>query len=167
MSRLANDQLLCPRDMVDNDLGVGLVYPLDERFQRLDLWLADRAGQVPAAASSRCCGRWPRRWPTYTATASSTVGLSPHAVLVRPLPDDNVLRVTVGDWLSAGTRTGSPLTGVSGAGVSGLMDASEDGGPGPAQAGGGVRLGGVPMFFEEFQAKQARLSSLPWTRNAG
>ena len=37
-----------PRDMVDSELGVGLVYPLDERFQRLDLWLADHAGSVPA-----------------------------------------------------------------------------------------------------------------------
>ena len=48
MSRLANDRLLRPRDMVDSDLGVGLVYPLDDRFQRLDLWLADHAGTVPA-----------------------------------------------------------------------------------------------------------------------
>ena len=53
MSRLANDRLLRPRDMVDNDLGVGLVYPLDEQFQRLDLWLADQAGQVPAAGPAR------------------------------------------------------------------------------------------------------------------
>jgi hypothetical protein len=48
MSRLASDRLLRPRDMVENDLGVGLVYPLDERFQRLDLWLADQAGKLSA-----------------------------------------------------------------------------------------------------------------------
>jgi hypothetical protein len=49
MSRLANDRLLRPRDMVDSELGVGLVYPLDDRFQRLDLWLADHAGSLSAA----------------------------------------------------------------------------------------------------------------------
>ena len=48
MSRLPNGRLLRPRDMVENDLGVGLVYPLDERYQRLDLYLADNAGQVSA-----------------------------------------------------------------------------------------------------------------------
>src|ERR1035438_6669358 len=49
MSRLANDRLLRPRDMVDSELGVGLVYPLDDRFQRLDLWLADHAGSLSAS----------------------------------------------------------------------------------------------------------------------
>jgi len=49
MSRLPNERLLRPEDMVENDLGVGLVYPVDERFQRLDLWLADQAGRVPLA----------------------------------------------------------------------------------------------------------------------
>jgi len=46
MSRLGSDRLLRPLDVVDNELGVGLVYPLDDRFQRLDLWLADQAGHV-------------------------------------------------------------------------------------------------------------------------
>ena len=49
MSRLAHDGLLRPRDMVDDELGIGLVYPDDQRLQRLDLWLADQAGGVPLA----------------------------------------------------------------------------------------------------------------------
>src|SRR5205807_1342964 len=49
MSRLASDRLLRPRDLVDSDLGVGLVYPMDDRFQRLDLWLADNATSLSAA----------------------------------------------------------------------------------------------------------------------
>ena len=52
MSRLANDRLLRPRDIVDSELGVGLVYPVDDRFQRLDLWQADHAGGVSALLSS-------------------------------------------------------------------------------------------------------------------
>ena len=51
MSRLQNNRLLRPRDMVENDLGVGLVYPLDERFQRLDLYLAPR--QKPSSGSTK------------------------------------------------------------------------------------------------------------------
>lgn len=42
MSRLAHDGLLRPRDLVEADLGVGLVYPRDEQLTRLDLWLAGR-----------------------------------------------------------------------------------------------------------------------------
>ena len=52
MSRLAN-RLLRPRDMVDSELGVGLVYPLDDRFQRLDLWLADHPDDVPFLVAMR------------------------------------------------------------------------------------------------------------------
>ncbi len=37
MARLPSGGLLRPKDMVENDLGVGLVYPLDEKYQRLDL----------------------------------------------------------------------------------------------------------------------------------
>ncbi len=75
MSRLANERLLRPRDMVDSELGVGLVYPLDDRFQRLDLWLADHAGGVSAAdAAVSCCARSPRRWRTRTGTGSCTAG---------------------------------------------------------------------------------------------
>ena len=74
MSRLANDRLLRPRDMVDSELGVGLVYPLDDRFQRLDLWLADHAGSLSAPSSFHCCGRSPRRSRTRTGTGSCTAG---------------------------------------------------------------------------------------------
>ena len=49
MSRLAHDSLLRPRDIVDSELGVGLVYGLDEKYQRLDLWLADQTGGAPVA----------------------------------------------------------------------------------------------------------------------
>jgi hypothetical protein len=49
MSRLAHENLLRPVDLVENDLGVGLVYPRDERYQRLDLWLA---GQLDGVLST-------------------------------------------------------------------------------------------------------------------
>ena len=39
--------------MVDSELSVGLVYPLDDRFQRLDLWLADHPDDVPFLVAMR------------------------------------------------------------------------------------------------------------------
>ena len=122
MSRLANDGLLRPRDMVDSDLGVGLVYPLDDRFQRLDLWLADHAGGV-AAATQLSLLRQVAEAVAY-AHGNRVVhrGLTPHAVWVTGLPDGE-LRVLVGDWQSAGTVAGPALTGLSGSGVTGLIGA--------------------------------------------
>jgi hypothetical protein len=52
-------------------------------------------------------------------------GLTPHAVSVRPLPD-GTLQVLVGDWQSAGAVPGSGPTGLSGNGVTGLMDSADD-----------------------------------------
>lgn len=39
--------MLRPRDLVESELGVGLVYPHEEGWQRLDLWRAEQAGPVP------------------------------------------------------------------------------------------------------------------------
>ena len=144
MSRLANDRLLCPRDMVDNDLGTGLVYPLDERFQRLDLWLANRRARVPAASQLSLLREVAEAVGYAHRNRVVHRGLTPHAVLVRPLPDDGALRVLVGDWLSAGSTTGSSLTGVSSSGVTGLMGTADGGGPKPerADAGRPPRRGG-------------------------
>lgn len=49
MSRLQHDGLLRPRDVVDADLGIGVVFPYDERMQRLDLWLAGQERGLPVA----------------------------------------------------------------------------------------------------------------------
>jgi Nuclease-related domain len=46
MARLQNGRLLRPKDMVENDLGVGLVYPLDEKYQRLDANATYRSGDT-------------------------------------------------------------------------------------------------------------------------
>ena len=46
---LNQDGILRPRDLVETELGVGLVYPLSTEFRRLDLWLADHPEGVPLA----------------------------------------------------------------------------------------------------------------------
>lgn len=113
MSRLHNERLLSPTDLVENDLGVGLVYPLDERYQRLDLYLADHAGQVPAKDQLSLL-RQAAEVVSY-AHRNRIVhrGLTPHAVLVRSLSDGGRPRVLVGDWQSAGAAAGTGLTGLS------------------------------------------------------
>lgn len=122
MSRLAHDGLLQPRDIVDADLGIGLVYADDERFQRLDLWLADQAGGVAVADQL-----------SIVRQVAETVGyahgnrvvhrdLTPNAVRVRRL-DDGSMRVLVGDWQSAGSA--ARARGSSPAGVTDMLGATE------------------------------------------
>jgi serine/threonine protein kinase len=138
MSRLQNSRLLRPRDMVENDLGVGLVYPLDERYQRLDLYLADKAGQVPAKDQLSLL-RQTAEVVSY-AHRNRVVhrGLTPHAVLVRSLPDGSGPRVLVGDWQSAGSAAGAGLTGLSSVSASPAPGTQESRLPYPERRGATV-----------------------------
>ncbi len=124
MSRLPNERLVRPEDMVENDLGVGLVYPLDERYQRLDLFLADKAGQVPVAGQLSLLRQAGEAVSYAHRNRIVHRGLTPHAVLVRLLADGG-LRVLVGDWQSAGAVTGSALTSMPGSGITGLLGLEE------------------------------------------
>ena len=159
MSRLANDRLLRPRDMVDSELGVGLVYPLDDRFQRLDLWLADHAGSVSAETQLSLLRQVAEAVAYAHGNRVVHRGLTPHAVWVHR-PSDGELRVLVGDWRSAGTVAGPALTGLSGSGVTGLMGAADGGG----QASAMMRPGAVDVdrrLAEAFQAPEG-----VWNRDA-
>ena len=152
MSKLHNDGLLRPLDMVENDLGVGLVYRADERFQRLDLWLADQAGRVPATQQLRLLRQVAEAVSYAHRNKIVHRGLTPHAVLVRPL-DEGGWRVLVGDWQSAGAVSGAVPTGLVGTGVTGLMGAAD----GSGQAAGLARLGAVDVdqrLAEAFQAPE-------------
>jgi Nuclease-related domain/Protein tyrosine and serine/threonine kinase len=113
MARLQNARLLRPKDMVENDLGVGLVYPLDEKYQRLDLFLADNAGQVSAKERLSLLRQAAEAVSYAHRNRVVHRGLTPHAVLVRSLPDGGGPRVLVGDWQSAGAAAGTGLTGLS------------------------------------------------------
>ncbi len=163
MSRLASDRLLRPLDVVDNELGVGLVYPLDDRFQRLDLWLADHAGRISAAGQLFVVRQVAEAVAYAHRNRVVHRGLTPHAVWVRPLPDGGV-RVLVGDWQSAGAVTGSELTGISGSGVTGLMGDEESAVPARDRTGIAIRVGAVDVdrrLAEAFQAPEG-----VWNRDA-
>ena len=101
MSRLANDRLLRPRDMVDSELGVGLVYTLDEQFQRLDLWQADHAGSVSAETQLRLLRQVAEAVAYAHGNRVVHRGLTPHAVWVHQRPAE-----TCGCWSENGTLAG-------------------------------------------------------------
>ncbi|MEX2292103.1 MAG: BREX system serine/threonine kinase PglW [Mycobacteriales bacterium] len=120
LSRLHAEGLLRPLDLVEHELGVGLVFPYDERLRRLDLWLSDRADALSTE----------RRLDVVQQVAETLAyahrhrvvhrGLQPSAVAVREV-DGTMLRVVVGDWQSSGmVPGGSSVAGSSVAGVTGL-----------------------------------------------
>jgi len=123
MQRLQHEGLLSPRDIVDNDLGVGLVYPADERFQRLDLWLADKPQGIPVLTQLAIL----RKVAETVAYAhdNSVVhrGLTPHAVHVRETVEKREVKILVGGWQSAGTTRSATTT--AGPGVTGLLGAEQ------------------------------------------
>jgi serine/threonine protein kinase len=156
MSRLPNERLLRPRDMVENDLGVGLVYPVDERFQRLDLWLADQAGRVPLEDQLSLLRQVAEAVSYAHQNRVVHRGLTPHAVLVRARTDGGV-RVLVGDWQSAGTVTGTGTTGPSGEGVTNLFGVASGTNPHTDRGTDPLRLGAADVdqrLAEVFQAPE-------------
>lgn len=51
VGRLNHIGLLKPRDLVESELGIGLVYPREEDWQRLDLWLTEQRGPLPLGSA--------------------------------------------------------------------------------------------------------------------
>ena len=169
-SRLASDRLLRPRDLVNGELGVGLVYPSDDRFQRLDLWLADHAASVPAGQQLDLLRQVAEAVSYAHRNRVVHRGLTPHAVWVRERAGDK-LQALVGDWQSAGMVGGGPsLTGLSSSGVTGLIGAGDGTSAGNGadqtggQAGARLRLGATDVdrrLAEAFQAPEG-----VWNRDA-
>ncbi|MDN5916638.1 MAG: BREX system serine/threonine kinase PglW [Pseudonocardia sp.] len=118
LSRLAHDAILRPLDLVEAELGVGLVYPADDAQRRLDLWLAEQ-GEVSLARQvdvlrqvAEAVGYAHRHRVVHR-------GLLPQSVWVREGSDGRP-RAVVGDWRSAG----GVAADVSGSGLSGLGSSS-------------------------------------------
>ena len=120
MSRLAHDGILRPRDLVDDELGVGLVYPYDNSFERLDLWQANRPQGLPLTEQLSLLRQVAEAVGYAHRHGVVHRGLSPLAVSVKELAGQGV-RVLVGDWQSAGAATGAPLTGMAVTGVTALV----------------------------------------------
>lgn len=124
MSRLAHDGLLKPKDLVDDELGIGLVYPDDSRYQRLDLWLADKVAGVSLADQLSVVRQVAEAVGYAHGNRIVHRGLTPQAVWVRELAD-GTLKALVGEWQAAGS-TGASGTSVS-SGVTSLVDSGSAG----------------------------------------
>ena len=116
MSRLAHDGVASPRDVVDAELGIGLVYPLDERYQRLDLWLADQSDRIPVSTQLAILRQVAEAVGYAHRHRVVHRGLTPQAVSVRGTAGGRV-HVRVGDWqtaggVRAGSSDGSPVSSV-------------------------------------------------------
>lgn len=116
-SRLQHDGLLRPRDLVDDPVGVGLVYPTDDRYRRLDLWLAEHPEGLPVQTQLSLVRQVAEAVSYAHRHRVVHRGLGPSAVQVRDLPDGGV-RTLVADWqrvgLLAGTPSSPPPTGLTG-----------------------------------------------------
>ncbi len=102
MRRLAHDGVARPLDVVDAELGIGLVYPHDQRYRRLDLWLADHRGGVPVVTQLAVLRQVAEAVGYAHRHRVVHRGLTPQAVSVRGTVDGRV-RVLVGDWQTAGS----------------------------------------------------------------
>jgi serine/threonine protein kinase len=124
MSRLQHDGLLRPRDLVESELGVGLVYPYDPQWQRLDLWLAGQANGVPLTTSLSVIRQVGEALQYAHNNRVVHRGLSPLAVWVRPVSGTaDEVKVRVGDWQGSGTvRSSGTVPGVTGTGTRSSVD---------------------------------------------
>lgn len=111
-SRLHHDGLLRPQDLVEDELGPGLVYPADERYRRLDLWLAEHPEGLPVATRLSVVRQIAEAVSYAHRSRVVHRGLTPAAVQVRDLPDGRV-RVLVGDWQAVGVLAGGGPTGLT------------------------------------------------------
>ncbi|QLQ39641.1 BREX system serine/threonine kinase PglW [Micromonospora robiginosa] len=153
MSRLQHDGLLRPRDLVESELGIGLVYPYDQQWQRLDLWLAGQDQGVPLATQLSMIRQIGEALQYAHNNRVVHRGLVPQAVWVRPVPGtQSDVKVRVGDWQGAGSVQGATATHSSVHGVTSLVDAAS------ADHGSGmVEVFGAPEGVWSADADRVRL----------
>lgn len=116
MSRLSHDGLLRPRDLVDSELGIGLVYPYDEEAQRLDLWLAGQPKGVSLSTQLTIIRQIGEALHYAHGNRVVHRALNPRSVWVRKGLGSQEVSVQIGDWQAAGltsTETGTRFDGVT------------------------------------------------------
>ncbi|WP_164842726.1 BREX system serine/threonine kinase PglW [Actinoplanes solisilvae] len=122
MSRLQHDGLLRPRDLVESELGIGLVYPYDQQWQRLDLWLAGQEQGVSLATQLSMIRQIGEALQYAHNNRVVHRGLTPPAVWVRPVPGtQSDVKVRVGDWQSSGSVQSASASGGTVEGVTSLV----------------------------------------------
>lgn len=124
MGRLVHDGLLRPLDIVESDLGTGLVYPLEKSLQRLDLWLAEQTQGLSLDTQLNLIRQIAEAVHYAHGSAVTHRDLTPDAIWVRSHSDDSI-KVLVGDWHSAGIAGSSRPTDLPADGVTALHRSGE------------------------------------------
>lgn len=107
LRQLNHDGILKARDLVDGDLGVGLVYDYSDKTERLDLWLA---GQTKGTSLDQQLALIHQLGDALQYAHSHKVvhrGLSPKAIWV----EDGLggVKTKIGDWQTAGRTQSETL----------------------------------------------------------
>ncbi|SEP54172.1 BREX system serine/threonine kinase PglW [Amycolatopsis saalfeldensis] len=102
LSRLRHDGVLTPRDVVNDELGTGLVYPDDKRLNRLDLWFAERENGLSIKQQLDIVRQVAEALHYAHRHRVVHRGLVPSAVALRKRSDDG-LAVVVSNWEAAGS----------------------------------------------------------------
>jgi len=115
MSRLNHEAVLRPEDIINDELGVGLVYPVDDDWQRLDLWLAEQPDGISLETRLSIIRQIGEALQYAHGNRVVHRGLNPQAIWIRPSSDG--VRVQVRDWRSAGSvaaeQGAASVTGVT------------------------------------------------------
>lgn len=119
MTRLVHDGLLRPLDIVESELGTGLVYPADDKLQRLDLWLAEQPHGLSLETQLDLVRQVAEAVHYAHGNAVAHRDLNPSAIWIRTHAEDSP-KVLVGDWQSAGLASTSSHTGLPTDGVTAL-----------------------------------------------
>lgn len=124
MSRLSHDGLMRPVDLLETDMGVGLVYDYDPAYQRLDLWMADQVNGVALEDQLEIVRHIAETIDYAHRNAVVHRGLSPKTVWVKREQDRLVVKLS--DWQTAGSASADAAE----AGVTSLVrtEATELGG---------------------------------------
>lgn len=111
LSRLRHDSLLVPRDIIKDDLGIGLVYDDDQRLRRLDLWFTEHDEGLPLKRQLDIIRQVAEALHYAHRHRVVHRGLAPTAISIRDRSDGGQ-HVVVRNWEAAGTirsNTGSHL----------------------------------------------------------
>ncbi|WP_349426543.1 BREX system serine/threonine kinase PglW [Microbacterium sp. LWS13-1.2] len=127
-SRLHHPGILAPQDIVEDELGSGLVFPYDAGDQRLDLWLADNGGALDLRAQVGVVRQLAESVQYAHSNGVVHRGLNPGAVFVH---HDREPRTLIGGWRVAGAGEGAGQSVLETDGgatrIFGLLDARKKG----------------------------------------
>ncbi|EWT07980.1 protein kinase [Intrasporangium chromatireducens Q5-1] len=125
MGRLQHDGIMRPKDLVQSELGTGLVYDYDESWQRLDLWMADQPHGVSLTTQLSIIRQIGEALQYAHANKVVHRELSPRCIWVKDIAGTGEVKIRVGGWAGAGMADPASLTHTTLQGVTTLKGAEQ------------------------------------------